>query len=74
MRKLDLPIIGPTIIRDDTRALHGGQGDVSVDCGASLELHGVLRGNLLIRPGSVVDVRGQVQGRILNEGGELRRA
>jgi hypothetical protein len=49
-------------------------GNVIVEEGGRLELHGTVMGDLIMRPGSVVYLSGTVMGSVLNEGGILDMA
>ena len=62
------PVTGPIIIRSDTRLYGLVNGDVTVPRGVTLELEGVVTGNLLACPGSRVLLHGEVRGRLFNEG------
>lgn len=47
-------------------------GSVSVASGAALWLHGLVRGDLHLEPEARVEVRGVVDGSVINRGGRLR--
>lgn len=68
MQIVEGPVAGPIIIRSDTRLYGLVSGDVTVPRGVTLELEGVVTGNLLACPGSCVLVHGEVRGRLFNEG------
>ena len=68
MQIVEGPVAGPIIVRTDTRLYGLVTGDVTVPRGVTLELEGVVTGNLLACPGSRVLVHGEVRGRLFNEG------
>ena len=68
MQIVEGPVAGPIIVRADTRLYGLVTGDVTVPRGVTLELEGVVTGNLLACPGSRVLVHGEVRGRLFNEG------
>lgn len=62
-------LVGPAIIRRDTRLARGATGDLTVASGATLELEGPLAGNLMVCGGATAVIKGQVAGTVFNEGG-----
>jgi cytoskeletal protein CcmA (bactofilin family) len=71
MQTIDADVLGPTIVRQDTRLNGTVTGDVTVPAGVRLELNGTVRGNLLTCPGSEAVINGVLLGRLFNEGGEV---
>ena len=65
-------LVGPAIIRSDTRLTGGCVGDLTVASGATLELDGPLAGTLMVCGGAKAIIRGAVQGTVFDEGGMVR--
>lgn len=65
-------LVGPAIIRADTRLTGGCTGDLTVASGATLELDGDVAGNLMVCGGAQAIIKGAVHGTVFDEGGVVR--
>lgn len=61
-------VLGPVVVREDTR--HHGMidGGVTVAPGVSFDMRGMIAGDLTIEPDARVELRGMVAGSVVNSG------
>jgi cytoskeletal protein CcmA (bactofilin family) len=61
-------VLGPVVVREDTR-FHGMiDGGVTVAPGVTLDMRGMIAGDLTIEPDARVELRGMVAGSVVNKG------
>ncbi|MFJ8217670.1 hypothetical protein [Bacillus cereus] len=60
------------VLKEDLRVEGMVVGNVAVETGKTLIVNGMIVGNLHIKEESFVEIHGNVNGDVLNEGGELK--